>query len=144
MRIQSNFENMFNEKDKKIELDKNYNIKMFYKNGYGYNEEKALSEGEKVARNFAFIVTMMQCGKAASDDMVENDPLPIVLDGPFSKLSDENIRLVAAALPKTAEQVIIFMLNKDWQYTGLDPYVGVKYQIEKEADANCASFRKVV
>lgn len=143
IQIQENFEKMFNEKEKRIELDKNYNIRMYYKNNYGYNEEKVLSEGEKVARNFAFIVTMMQCGKNAKDDVIDNDPLPIVLDGPFSKLSDENISLVSAALPKTAEQVIIFMLDKDWQYTGLDSYVGMRYQIDKNADANYASIRKV-
>lgn len=45
------------------------------------------------------------------------DTLPIVLDGPFSKLGDKNISLIAKVLPEVSEQVIIFMLDKDWKYT---------------------------
>ena len=69
--------------------------------------------------------------------------LPIVLDGPFSKLGDKNISLIAKVLPEVSEQVIIFMLDKDWKYTGLDEYVGASYYIEKTADEAYASIRKV-
>ncbi len=71
------------------------------------------------------------------------DTLPIVLDGPFSKLGDKNISLIAKVLPEVSEQVIIFMLDKDWKYTGLDEYVGASYYIEKAADEAYASIRKV-
>ena len=33
---------------------------MLYQTERGYREEKNLSEGEKIARNFAFIVTVME------------------------------------------------------------------------------------
>lgn len=75
-------------------------------------------------------------------DEIENDTLPIVLDGPFSKLGDENIRLIAKVLPEVSEQVIIFMLRKDWAYTGLDEYVGASYSIDKDADKSYASIRR--
>lgn len=144
-RIQYNFERMFHEKDKKIELDKDYNIKMFYKADGAYHEERNLSEGEKVARNFAFIVTMMEGSKKTDDDTgkSDNDALPIVLDGPFSKLGDANIGLIARVLPEAAEQVIIFMLDKDWKYTGLDYFVGKRYQIDKKPDENFATIRNI-
>ena len=72
----------------------------------------------------------------------ESDTLPLVLDGPFSKLGDENIHLIAQVLPKAAEQVIIFMLDKDWKYTGLDEYVGSSYYIEKKASQTYASIKR--
>ena len=75
-------------------------------------------------------------------DAALGDTLPIVLDGPFSKLGDENIRLIAKVLPEVSEQVIIFMLEKDWKYTGLDAYVGARYSIEMEADKAYASVRR--
>lgn len=145
--IQSNFSRMFNAKDKRIELDKQYNIQMFYRTENGYREEKNLSEGEKIARNFAFIVTIMEYSrkqKAQKEgrDEVASDTLPIVLDGPFSKLGDENIKLIAKVLPEVSEQVIIFMLRKDWEYTGLDEFVGASYSIEKEEEKAYASIRK--
>ena len=142
--IQSNFARMFNARDKRIQLTEQYAIQMLYKTEIGFREEKNLSEGEKIARNFAFIVTILEYSrkkkaeKGNADGSV-GDTLPIVLDGPFSKLGDENIRLIANVLPKVSEQVIIFMLKKDWKYTGLNDYVGASYYIEKEADKAYAS-----
>ncbi len=150
-RIQKNFYQMFNAKDKKILLDEKYNIKMMYQADHGYMEEKNLSEGEKIARNFAFITTIMEYNaekkrkqQSSQNDGIELEPetLPIVLDGPFSKLGAENIELIAKVLPKIADQVIIFMLEKDWEYTKLDDYVGSRYRIEKEREAKSALLKK--
>lgn len=145
--IQENFSRMFNAKDKRIELDRHYNIQMLYQTENGYREEKNLSEGEKIARNFAFIVTIMEYSRKRKaqnlqKEDVASDTLPIVLDGPFSKLGDENIRLIARVLPEVSEQVIIFMLRKDWEYTELDEFVGASYMIDKDVDKAYASIRK--
>lgn len=145
--IQENFGRMFNARDKKIELDKEYNIQMLYRTKAGFREEENLSEGEKIARNFAFIVTIMEYSrkkkmqKNGKED-VGSDTLPIVLDGPFSKLGDENIRLIAGVLPEVSEQVIIFMLEKDWKYTGLQEHVGASYRIEKQPEQSFASIKR--
>ena len=124
--IQANFAKMFNAKDKRIQLSENYEIQMCYKTDVGYKEEKNLSEGEKVARNFAFIVTIMDYSRRKKLESNEiaggyesaDYTLPIVLDGPFSKLGEENISLVANVLPEVSEQVIVFMLRKDWARSG--------------------------
>lgn len=145
--IQKNFDRMFNAKDKKIELDMQYNIRMSYRTERGYREEKNLSEGEKIARNFAFIVTIMEYSRKKraekmGEDGEDSDTLPIVLDGPFSKLGKENIHLIARVLPEVSEQVILFMLEKDWEYTGLDEFVGASYCIKKDADKSFAFVRR--
>lgn len=146
--VQLNFEKMFNAKDKKIQLTEQYEIQMLYQTERGYREEKNLSEGEKIARNFAFIVTVMEYSRQKKAEKLgvselEGDTLPIVLDGPFSKLGDENIKLIAGVLPEVSEQVILFMLKKDWKYTGLDSYVGAAYCIDKKAEEAFASIRKM-
>lgn len=142
--IQQNFDKMFNSKDKKISLDSKYHINMEYRNEKGgYTLENNLSEGEKVARNFAFIVTIMEYSmnqKKQDENMA--DTLPIVLDGPFSKLGQENIGLISNVLPEISEQVIIFMLKKDWDYTGLDEYVGRRYVIEKKPEESYAAIKE--
>ena len=53
--------------------------------------------------------------------------LPLVLDAPFSKLGNENIGLISKKLPMFAEQVIIFMLDKDWEASNLDKYTLPEY-----------------
>lgn len=146
--VQVNFEKMFNAKDKRIQLTEQYEIQMLYQTERGYREEKNLSEGEKIARNFAFIVTVMEYSRQKKAEKLgvskmEGDTLPIVLDGPFSKLGDENIKLIAGVLPEVSEQVILFMLKKDWKYTGLDSYVGAAYCIDKKAEEAFASIRKM-
>ena len=144
--IQENFSKMFNAKDKKIELTPKYEIQMLYRTQQGYREEKNLSEGEKIARNFAFIVTIMDFSRRKKQEKTghetaDSDTLPIVLDGPFSKLGDENIELIAKVLPQVSEQVIIFMLKKDWEYTKLDPYVGSRYYIDKKPEESFATIK---
>ena len=144
--IQENFSKMFNAKDKKIELTPKYEIQMLYRTQQGYREEKNLSEGEKIARNFAFIVTIMDFSRRKKQEKTghetaDSDTLPIVLDGPFSKLGDENIELIAKVLPQVSEQVIIFMLKKDWEYTKLDPYVGSRYYIDKKPEESFAMIK---
>lgn len=141
--IQSNFQQMFNAKDKKIVIDKDYNIQLLYKTHNGYTEEKNLSEGEKIARNFAFIISILEYNKGLSK--AENDTadvLPLVLDGPFSKLSAENIQNISQVLPTIAEQVIVFTLAKDWEHTKLDNYIGAKYTIIREAGAISAAIKE--
>ena len=83
--------------------------------------------------------------KKAEHSGLENagsDTLPIVLDGPFSKLGDENIELIAKVLPQVSEQVIIFMLKKDWEYTKLDEFVGKAYYIDKKPEESFATIRE--
>ncbi|MGN0483097.1 MAG: AAA family ATPase [Lachnospiraceae bacterium] len=143
-KIQDNFYRMFRAKDKKVELDSKYNINMLYKQGEAFAIEKNLSEGEKVARNFAFIAALLEYEKELKTVGDQNaTTLPIVLDGPFAKLGKENIQLISAVLPLVADQVIIFMLDKDWKYTNLDAYVGARYEIVKEAEEGYASIREV-
>ena len=37
----------------------------------------------------------------------------------------------------------LFMLKKDWKYTGLDSYVGAAYCIDKKAEEAFALIRKM-
>ena len=70
--------------------------------------------------------------------------LPLVLDGPFSALSTENTSLIAKRLPEFAEQVIIFMLDKDWDASGLEQFTLPEYcyRVSKEATSNSSSLEK--
>ena len=79
-----------------------------------------------------FLESVGECLKLSMEDL-----MGIQMD------SNKNISLIAKVLPEVSEQVIIFMLDKDWKYTGLDEYVGASYHIEKAADEAYASIRKV-
>lgn len=141
--IAENFEKMFNSKEKYARLEKDYKIHMYYRSmsGFADVEEKNLSVGELLAVNFVYIVSILELANRRKSDQSKISGaarLPLVLDAPFSNLSNENISLIAKKLPEFAEQVIIFMLDKDWEASGLKDYAMQEYcyRISKDAEAN--------
>lgn len=153
--IGENFKRMFNDNEKYAALKEDYKIHVFYHQlGDLKNyEEETLSNGETIAINFVFIVSILELAKQYREYEKDNKDfgmenailgLPLVLDGPFSALSNENTNLVANRLPQFAEQVIIFMLDKDWEASGLDRYTLPEYcyRVNKEFGANCSSLMR--
>ena len=147
--IGDNFQRMFNDHEKYAQLGSDYKVHVYYHqmgNLRNY-EEETLSNGETIAINFVFIVSILELAKRYRELEKENDEygmekailgLPLVLDGPFSALSNENTTLVANRLPQFAEQVIIFMLDKDWEASGLEQYTLPEYcyRVCKESSSN--------
>jgi len=150
--IGENFQRMFNDREKYAKLGSDYRIHVYYHqvgNMRNYEEEN-LSNGETIAINFVFIVSILELARRYRELEKENEEygmekailgLPLVLDGPFSALSNENTTLVANRLPQFAEQVIIFMLDKDWEASGLENYTLPEfcYRVNKEASSNSSS-----
>lgn len=150
--IGENFKRMFNDSEKYAKLGTDYKIHVYYHQlGSLMNyEEETLSNGETIAINFVFIVSILELAKKYRELEKNNEEygmeksilgLPLVLDGPFSALSNENTNLIANRLPQFAEQVIIFMLDKDWEASGLEKYILPEYcyRVNKEIGANCSS-----
>lgn len=153
--IGENFQRMFNDREKYARLGADYKIHVFYhKVGDMPNyEEENLSNGETIAINFVFIVSILELAKKYRELERQNKEygmenaileLPLVLDGPFSALSNENTSLVANRLPQFAEQVIIFMLDKDWEASGLEKYTLPEfcYRVNKETSSNSSSLER--
>lgn len=150
-----NFQKMFNDHEKFAKLGSDYKIHVYYHqvgNMCNYEEEN-LSNGELIAINFVFIVSILELARKYRELEKENEEygmenailgLPLVLDGPFSALSNDNTTLVAGRLPQFAEQVIIFMLDKDWEASGLEEYTFPEfcYRVSKEASSNSSSLER--
>lgn len=153
--IGENFQRMFNDREKYAKIGDDYKIHVYYHqvgNKTNYEEEN-LSNGETIAINFVFIVSILELANEYRELERENEEygmenailgLPLVLDGPFSALSSENTTLIANRLPQFAEQVIIFMLDKDWEASGLEKYALPEYcyRVCKEPDSNSSAIDK--
>ncbi len=133
--ITKNFEKMFDDEEKYAILSPDdFKIHVYYKDlgGVSTHEEKVLSGGEPVAINFVYIASVLELAamKKLQTEDVDSDnimELPIVLDGAFSNLDDSNTNSIACKLPSFAEQIIVFILDKDWDATGLEEYTDPKY-----------------
>lgn len=98
------------------------------------------SEGSNRVKNFAFIAGLVALAKeklAADGD--ENglnlcsEPYPLVMDAPFSNADETHTANISRVLPEIAEQVIMFVMQKDWRYAEpvMSKHVGKQYNLNK-------------
>lgn len=99
----------------------------------GYLEE---SDGLKAVKNFAFIVGLIELAKQKLSDTDTEDlqrHFPLVMDAPFSNVDEIHISNICDIIPTSASQVIISVMDKDWEVArkNLERYVGKSYTIIK-------------
>lgn len=98
------------------------------------------SEGLIRVKNFAFIAGLVDLAKGKAlkvgENKLENEPYPLILDAPFSNADEEHIKNISRELPMVAEQVIMFVMKKDWRYaeTVILDRVNKMYTLEKHSD----------
>ncbi len=98
------------------------------------------SEGLIRVKNFAFIAGLVDLAKSKTlsvgENKLENEPYPLILDAPFSNADEEHIKNISRELPMVAEQVIMFVMRKDWRYaeTVILDKVNQMYTLEKHSD----------
>ena len=100
--------------------------------------------GLKAVKSFAFVSGLVDLAKEAlnSDSSKEANTTPqyypLVMDAPFSNVDEIHIKNISAILSRSAEQVIIAVMQKDWEPAAeiMAPLVGRSYRIEKDHDAD--------
>lgn len=132
VRVNDNFAKMYHG-ERSIVIDDKYRVKY----ADVTTEE---SDGLKAVKSFAFIASLVSMAKDKildDADMKLGQVYPLVMDAPFSNVDEIHIDNICKILPKTANQVIMAVMQKDWEYaaTNLKDYVGRSYSIEKDKDA---------
>lgn len=132
VRVNDNFAKMYHG-ERSILIDDKYRVKY----ADVTTEE---SDGLKAVKSFAFIASLVSMAKDKildDADMKLGQVYPLVMDAPFSNVDEIHIDNICKILPKTANQVIMAVMQKDWEYaaTNLNDYVGRSYSIEKDKDA---------
>ena len=136
------FNKMYHGK-RSVEISQTYNITL-KANVNGEWIETGESEGLKRVKNFAFIAGLEEAAKRKMLSNLANnkafalstEPYPLVMDAPFSNTDEEHIKKISNVLPVVAEQVIMFVMNKDWKYaeTVLASKIGKSYNLEKKSE----------
>lgn len=132
-RVNDNFARMYHG-ERSILIDDKYRVK--------YQDVKTEeSDGLKAVKSFAFISALVSMAK---DKILDDEKMqlgqvyPIVMDAPFSNVDEIHINNICSILPQTANQVIMAVMQKDWQYAAknLEKHVGISYSILKDRDAD--------
>lgn len=127
--------------ERMLEINEKYQT-VLYSIIPGTNEKVISGESEGLIRvkNFAFIAGLVDLAKdktlKVGEDKLENEPYPLILDAPFSNADEEHIKNISRELPMVAEQVIMFVMKKDWRYaeTVIFDRVNQMYSLEKHSD----------
>ncbi|WP_041741449.1 AAA family ATPase [Caldicellulosiruptor kronotskyensis] len=146
------FSKMYHGEDRKIFIDSNYDYQLITEYLSDQLKDRAdESRGLETIMSFAFIGGIIQLarekiintGKSDSsvkkDDLnleLDTEPYPLVMDAPFSNVDEIHVENVSRILPEIAEQVIMFIMNKDWNYAQrvLADKVAAKYELEKVSE----------
>ena len=130
-RVNDNFAKMYHG-ERSITIDEKYRVK--------YSDiTTEESDGLKAVKSFAFIASLVSMAKDRildDEDMQLGQVYPLVMDAPFSNVDEIHIDNICKILPKTANQVIMAVMQKDWEYASvnLGKYVGKSYSITKDKD----------
>lgn len=132
-RVNDNFARMYHG-ERSILIDEKYRVKY----ADVTTEE---SDGLKAVKSFAFIAALVSMAKDKildDSEMKLGQVYPLVMDAPFSNVDEIHIDNICKILPKTANQVIMAVMQKDWEYAAknLNQYVGISYSILKDRDGN--------
>ena len=132
-RVNDNFSKMYHG-ERSITIDDKYRVR--------YTDVKTEeSDGLKAVKSFAFIASLVSMAKDKILDDAEmqlGQEYPIVMDAPFSNVDEIHINNICKILPNTANQVIMAVMKKDWDYAAdnLAGFVGMSYLISKDTDAD--------
>lgn len=131
-RVNDNFAKMYHG-ERSISIDDKYRVRY----ADVTTEE---SDGLKAVKSFAFIASLVSMAKDRildDKDMQLGQVYPLVMDAPFSNVDEIHIDNICKILPKTANQVIMAVMQKDWEYASINlgQFVGQSYTITKDKDA---------
>ena len=135
------FERMYHG-HRRVTIDAKYHVELLTT---VYDREIAAgeSEGSNRVKNFAFIAGLvaMAKGKIITDSSenginLSSEPYPLVMDAPFSNADETHTANISKVLPEIAEQVIMFVMQKDWNYAEpvMNDRVGKRYHLNKDSE----------
>lgn len=119
-----------------LSIDSRYNIQINVDDMDGYAGDVETSTAQSISVIFAFIAGVIKLARennADENSMLLTEAYPLVMDAPLSAFDKTRIKTVCDALPKVAEQVIIFIKDTDGEIAekNMGAKVGTRYSFRK-------------
>lgn len=120
-----------------LKIDEKYNIKIIVSDFNGYNENVETSTAQSLSVILAFIsavIKMARENQNSGNKLLVTESYPLVMDAPLSAFDKTRIQTICEVLPKTAEQVVIFINDKDGEIAeaNMKGKIGKKYRFNKK------------
>jgi len=130
-RLQENITGLLKEMlttEREVSVSSSFEVKVYDSHG-----DESKSEGQFAVVSFAYIGGILKLLK--SEERLAGKEYPLVLDGPFSKLDQDQRQNVVDTIPSFAPQVILFSKDSLQDVIDLDR-VGRIYTIKSNAEKN--------
>ena len=107
-----------------------------------------LATSQKIAKNLAFVIGLIYLAKnkdkigGGDGELDLAEDYPLVIDAPFSAFDKQNIIRACQKLPEYCSQLIITLLDKDYEIAvdALTPFVDKSYLLETNATNDNSHF----
>lgn len=125
-----------------LTVDEKYNIQVLIDEDSGYGHDIETSTAQSISVIFAFISGIIKMAREnnrksnAETISLDSEPYPLVMDAPLSAFDKTRIKSVCDELPRTAEQVIIFIKDTDGEIAEehMSSMIGKKYELCKSSE----------
>jgi DNA sulfur modification protein DndD len=126
------YNSIYHGKAGQIRIDKSFNASVIDSFGSVENDPGA---GRNAVMNFSFVTGIVKMAKEKVDKE-DQQIYPLVMDAPLSLLDETHINNLISVLPTIIDQIIIFVMDKDWAKAGkqVNQRIGKKYKILKQKD----------
>ena len=140
------FHGILNKKEKDLYLDPaTFNVEL------KQNGQKIIgATSESIAKNLGFVAGLIYLaknknliGSGDGDDDLPDD-YPLFIDAPFSELDEQNVRNAAKILPEYCSQLVITLLDKDYNIAKepLSVYLDKTYHLSTNENTTTSSFKE--
>jgi DNA sulfur modification protein DndD len=109
----------------------------------GFSNKADESKGLEIVTSFSFICGIVKLAREninRIDNSLEltSEPYPLVMDGPFSNADEKHIENIAKIMPEVAEQILIFVMHKDWNHAEkvLKNRIAKTYELKKQSETS--------
>jgi DNA sulfur modification protein DndD len=147
--VNSIFTQMYHGDKRKVEIDDQYKIILRTVMG-----DEVVTTGEskglEAVKNFSFVGGLVELARKKArnkeEDGMRHEPYPLVMDAPFSVADEKHVKSISKILPESAEQVILIVMDKDWEVARetVKHKVGKSYLIQKVDNSDTHSQVKEV
>ncbi len=105
------------------------------------------STGLGTVMNYSFVAGLLNLAKQSiingyddelADPELSNETFPLVMDAPFSNTDEVHIRNICETLPKYCDQIIMFVMEKDFRYARdtIRGKIGKIYELEQRSETD--------
>lgn len=128
-----------------VRIEQGFRVVLYSKSDE-YNIQTDESTGLETVKNFAFIAGLVDLTKEKLDENKSKykedikfgleEEYPLVLDAPFSNVDEKHVVNISKVLPSVAGQLILIVMDKDWNYAAeeLKYRVGAQYRLDKKSE----------